>query len=82
MATFHDMVFGPLTQKYCQLYYWFMVFWAVMFVFVVAGMIMAFLRRPRGISLRHVLSALMSILNVFIIYLINRLMYSMCVRSL
>jgi hypothetical protein len=68
-----NSLFGPLNVDYCLFFYVMMILSFVIIVINILGLL--FLRQNKGIFL-------MGMFQGFIIYLMHRILYSMCIKSL
>jgi hypothetical protein len=73
-------LFGPLDKRYCLLFYIFSVIMYLMFVLAVIGIIVGLFKGIKMTALQMFFSAY-SLLILFVSYLTQRLLYSMCVTS-
>jgi hypothetical protein len=74
--------FGPLDKQSC-IYFLFltMIFFALL-VFTIIGEIIFVIRRYKEINFTVVTSGILLLFNSFIAYFVNRLLYTMCSKSL
>jgi hypothetical protein len=71
-----NSLFGPIGKEACLYFY-------VLEIFSFIGLVIAFIHMLHGIFTNknyRVLGGVRDILNAFILYFINRLLYSMCVH--
>ena len=82
MSDFMATYFGPLDKQSC-IYFLFltMIFFAVL-IFTIIGEIMYVIRRYKEINFTVVTSGVLLLFNSFIAYFVNRLLYTMCSKSL
>ena len=71
-------LFSPLSQKYCDYFYFLSVIFFVLFLFAVIVRVMSFFDKK---SLK-LTDALVLITQPLVLYFINRLYYSICVGAL
>jgi len=76
------MYFGPLDKQSC-IYFLFlsMVFFAVL-IFTIIGEIAFIAKRYKEINFTVITSGILLLFNAFIAYFVNRLLYTMCYKSL
>jgi hypothetical protein len=76
------MYFGPLDKQSC-VYFLFlsMIFFAVL-IFTIIGEIMFIVKRFKEINFTVITSGVLLVFNAFIAYFVNRLLYTMCYKSL
>ncbi len=82
MSDFMTTYFGPLDKQSC-IYFLFltMIFFALL-VFTIIGEIIYVIRRYKEINFTVVTSGILLLFNSFIAYFVNRLLYTMCSKSL
>ncbi len=82
MSDFMTMYFGPLDKQSC-VYFLFlsMIFFAVL-IFTIIGEIMFIVKRFKEINFTVITSGVLLVFNAFIAYFVNRLLYTMCYKSL
>ena len=82
MSDFMSSYFGPLDKQSC-IYFLFltMIFFALL-VFTIIGEIIFVIRRYKEINFTVVTSGILLLFNSFIAYFVNRLLYTMCSKSL
>ncbi len=82
MSDFMTTYFGPLDKQSC-IYFLFltMIFFALL-VFTIIGEIIFVIRRYKEINFTVVTSGILLLFNSFIAYFVNRLLYTMCSKSL
>jgi nitrate reductase NapE component len=74
--------FGPLDKQSC-VYFLFlsMIFFAVL-IFTIIGEIAFIVRRYKELNFTVFTSGILLLFNTFIAYFVNRLLYTMCSKSL
>jgi hypothetical protein len=79
---FNDLV-APFDQRYCAYFYYIMLFFIILFVVVIAMAIYSLAFNPQKMPKTQVLFYHFSMLiNILLAYFVNRLFYSMCMKSL
>ena len=81
MNSFKDL-FTPLDKKYCNYFYYISVITYCVFIFLVLFFVWSLVFHYKKIDLYICLNTISIIINTFLAYFVNRLMYSMCVKSL
>ena len=82
MADFMNMFFGPLSKEACLYFYFFSVLFGISFVFVSITVFIFILQNHKKMDMRLCFNLVLLLINVFLVYFVNRLLYSMCSRSL
>jgi hypothetical protein len=81
LSALFSSLFGPLDKKYCDIYlYMSMFFYAMGVAAVLAAVVYEV--TSKSFNLVRLSSRLILTLNMFVAYLMNRLLYSMCKGSL
>lgn len=82
MSDFMTTYFGPLDKQSC-IYFLFlsMLFFAVL-IFTIISEALFLIRRYKELDFRVFTSGVLLLFNVFIAYFVNRLLYTMCSKSL
>jgi hypothetical protein len=73
--------FGPLPKEYCLYYYFLAVISAIILVMTFLSFV-AFIVKSKKIKMTMWLSMFNTLLAIFISYFVNRLLYTICVKSL
>lgn len=79
---FMDTYFGPLGEEYCVYFYVLAVFFGFMFAFSALSLAIYMLMNIRKVSFQFLLNSAFGLLNAFLLYLVNRLMHTMCVKAI
>ena len=82
MSDFMTTYFGPLNKSACNYILFFtMLFFAVLVMTIFIEIIFIF-KNFRKLNFRIFVSGILLLFNSFIAYFVNRLLYSMCNKSL
>jgi hypothetical protein len=81
MNSFKDL-FTPLDKKYCNYFYYMSVITYCFFIFMIILLLWSLIFHSKKIDMYSGLNFISLIINTFLTYFVNRLMYSMCVESL
>jgi uncharacterized membrane protein YvlD (DUF360 family) len=81
MYSFKDL-FTPLDKKYCNYFYYLSVITYFVFIFIVLAFVLMLVFHFKKLDLNISLNFISAIISTFFAYFVNRLMYSMCVKSL
>lgn len=82
MASLFENLLGPLDKSACLYFYILSVLFLFVFIFFVFGGIVFFIRRRKQMTTDFVIKGLLMLFNAFLAYFINRLLYTMCSKSL
>ena len=81
MKDFLNIYFGPLSKEYCLYFYFMQVFFFVLVVIGVLGIIGAVISNKKHRTVMFVVHSLTLLLNGVLAYFVNRLLYTMCQNS-
>lgn len=82
MSNFMNQVFGPLGKDSCMYFYFFSVFFYITFILAVVGAVWYIVTKYKSLNNMHIINFVFAIVNSFLAYFVNRLLHTMCVRSL
>jgi len=82
MTSLQNMIFGPLSSDSC-IYFFFLtaVFFFLLVIVLISGIIMVF-KKPNEFTFKLAGHGLLLFFNIFIAYFTNRLLYTICNKSL
>ncbi len=82
MSDFMTTFFGPLDKQSC-VYFLFltMIFFAIL-IFTIIAEIVAIIKKWKQLDFTLISSGILLLFNSFIAYFVNRLLYTMCNKSL
>jgi hypothetical protein len=81
MYSFKDL-FTPLDKKYCNYFYYLSVITYCVFILLIIMLAWGVIFHFKKLDLYISLNSISIIISTFFMYFVNRLMYSMCVKSL
>jgi hypothetical protein len=76
-----DKFFGPLSKEYCLYFYALSVIFGVLFVFTGISILYKIITNFKKIDI-EIIVPIVGLINMFLVYLVNRLLYTMCIRSI
>ena len=82
MNNFMNTYFGPLGEEYCVYFYALSIFFGIAFVLTVISVVTYMLMHFNKINMNYIMHAFFLMLNSFLAYLVNRLLHSMCMKSM
>jgi hypothetical protein len=77
-----DTYFGPLGQEWCVYFYLLSVIFGVMFAFSAVSIVSFAVMNTKKINMMFVVNSSLVLFNIFLAYLANRLLNTMCMRTL
>ncbi len=81
MNDFMNTYFGPLGQEYCIYFYALSIFFGIAFVLSVISVITYMITHINKIDMKMLIHTFFLLINSFLAYLVNRLLHTMCVKS-
>ena len=82
MSDFMDRFFGPLSKDTCAYFLFLsMVFFGLM-VFALFADLLWIVKNYKYFNVRMFTGGLLMVFNLFVAYFVNRLLYTMCSKSL
>jgi hypothetical protein len=81
-VSFMDQYFGPLPREYCVYFYALSILFAVMFVSSLLSIGYFMVTHIKKVNTLFVVNSIFVLLNTFLAYLVNRLLHTMCVKSI
>lgn len=81
-VSFMDQYFGPLPREYCVYFYALSILFAIMFVTSSLSIAFFMITNIKKVNIMFVVNSMFVLLNTFLAYLVNRLLHTMCVKSI
>jgi len=82
MSNFITSVSGPLDKSACVYFFaWTMFFFIILVIAFVAEMFVLF-RDFKHLTRMNMITGIIMLFNIFLAYFVNRLLYTMCSKSL
>ena len=82
MNNFMFNYFGPLPQKYCVYFYFLSIFFGIIFAISILSIVSFIVFNQKKLNSLTTMNLILFSINSFIVYFVNRLLHTMCVRSL
>ncbi len=82
MASFMEKYFGPLPREYCVYFYALSILFGVMFAMSVVSIAYFMITHIKKVDMMFIVNSIFILLNSFLAYLANRLLHTMCVKSI
>jgi hypothetical protein len=80
--SFMDQYFGPLPREYCVYFYALSIVFGIMFAMSVVSIAYFMITHIKKVNTMFIVNSIFILLNSFLAYLANRLLHTMCVRSI
>ncbi len=82
MDSFMNTYFGPLGEEYCIYFYALSIFFGIAFVLSVISVVTYMFTNVNKINMTFLMHTFFLLLNSFLAYLVNRLLHTMCMKSI
>lgn len=82
MDNFMNDYFGPLGQEYCMYFYVLSIIAGVSFVLSAVSVVSYSVMHYNKINSMFVVNSVLVLFNTFLAYIANRLLHTMCVKSI
>uniref|UniRef100_A0A6C0IRJ9 G-protein coupled receptors family 1 profile domain-containing protein n=1 Tax=viral metagenome TaxID=1070528 RepID=A0A6C0IRJ9_9ZZZZ len=77
-----DKYFGPLPREYCVYFYALSIFFGFVFVVSLLSFLAVTIVHYKKMNMLTIMNTSMLLVNTFLAYLVNRLLHTMCVKSI
>lgn len=81
MSDLMTRFFGPLSEDYCTYFLIVSAMFLVVFIIMFLAEVRYVILNYNKLNFRVLFSGILILFNVFLAYLMNRLFYTMCIRS-
>ena len=82
MNNFMNSYFGPLGQEYCVYFYALSIIFGVTFVFSAISIASFIVLHHKKVDVMFIVNSALVLFNSFLAYLANRLLHTMCVKTI
>jgi len=82
MTNFMTTYFGPLDKSSCVYFLFLTIFFFSLLVFALLSEILFLVKNFKQVNMRLMTSGILILFNLFLAYFVNRLLYTMCSKSL
>ena len=82
MDSFMEKFFGPLPREYCVYFYTLSIIFGVMFAMSVISIGYFMITHIKKVNTMFIINSIFILLNSFLAYLANRLLHTMCVKTI
>ena len=80
MSVFMDKYFGPLPREYCVYFYLLSIIFGTLFVFSAISIAFFMIMHFKKVNITFIINSVMVLINIFLAYIANRLLHTMCVK--
>lgn len=82
MNSFMNKFFGPLPREYCVYFYILSIIFGILFVVSLFSIVSFMIMNIKKVNSMFIINSLLVLSNTFLAYLANRLLNTMCVKSI
>lgn len=82
MTSLMDQYFGPLPREYCVYFYALSIVFGFIFIMSAVSIAYFMITHMKKINTMFIVNSVFILLNSFLAYLANRLLHTMCVKSI
>ena len=82
MNGFMNTYFGPLGKEYCIYFYVLSIIFGITFIFSAISIASFIVMKYKKVDTMFIVNSFFILLNTFFAYLVNRIMNTMCVKTL
>jgi len=82
MSSLQNIIFGPLNNDACVYFYFFTGLFFFLLIIVLFSIIIFIIKKPSQVNFNFMLHSIMLFFNIFMAYFVNRLLYTMCNKTL
>ena len=75
-----DKYFGPLPREYCVYFYLLSIIFGTLFVFSAISIAFFMIMHFKKVNITFIINSVMVLINIFLAYIANRLLHTMCVK--
>jgi hypothetical protein len=75
-------LFSPLNKDWCNYFLFISMIMYVIFIFAIFTEAVFIFKHYKTLNFRTIMHGFLMLINAFLAYMVNRLLYSMCVKSL
>jgi hypothetical protein len=82
MSNLLNSIAGPLDKNSCTYFLAWTIFFFIVLLFVFIAQVIILFKNYKNLSGNNILNALSILINIFLAYFVNRLLLTMCNKSL
>lgn len=80
--SFMNQYFGPLPREYCVYFYALSIIFGIMFALSIISIGYYMITNIKKVNTMFIVNSILILLNTFLAYFANRLLHTMCVKSI
>ncbi len=82
MSDFMTTVFGPLNKEWCNYFLFLSMIMYALFIIAIITELYFLFKHYKSLDFKMIVNGAFLLANAFLAYMVNRLLYTMCVKSL
>ncbi len=82
MTDFMTTLFSPLNKEWCNYFLFISMIMYIIFILAIFTEVVFIFNHFKTLNFRTIMHGFLMLINAFLAYMVNRLLYSMCVKSL
>jgi len=82
MSSLYQTFFGPLDKSACIYYFLLTLFFLILLIIALISELLYFVKHYKSLNVNMFTKGILIISNIFLAYFVNRLMYTICTKSL
>ena len=82
MTDFMTTLFSPLNKDWCNYFLFISMIMYAIFILAIFTEVVFIFNHFKTLNFRTIMHGFLMLINAFLAYMVNRLLYSMCVKSL
>jgi hypothetical protein len=75
-------LFSPLNKEWCNYFLFISMIMYIIFILAIFTEVVFIFNHFKTLNFRTIMHGFLMLINAFLAYMVNRLLYSMCVKSL
>jgi hypothetical protein len=75
-------IYGPLDKQACVYFMFLTVVFFIILVLTLLSEVFFLIKNYKNIKRENIVTGILMLINIFVVYFVNRLLYNMCVNSL
>ena len=82
MSDFMTTVFGPLNKEWCNYFLFLSIIMYALFIIAIITELYFLFKHYKSLDFKMIVNGALLLINAFLAYMVNRLLYTMCIKSL
>ena len=82
MSSLYQTFFGPLDKSACIYYFLLTLFFLILLIIALISELLYFVKHYKSLNVNMFTKGILILSNIFLAYFVNRLMYTICNKSL